>query len=285
MGSAFVISANLSSMGEHHPDRSYGDPLYPSFGARYACMDSEPIKDLIEEKMRDVKRTYDDTADYLRTVSLYIAKYLGIYGVSGVVTGAFVTAAGLSPGLAFGTLAIGAGFGFYHTVMMSMDNNRTDYHASMMHVGLGMSLGPVLAMMPPHIIVSSVVVTGIAMTVPVMGSYLVPRESLKSACPYLGMGLLACIGMGIGGFFIPGLHQIEIYGGIALFTLLTGYDLQMAIDDFENGKIAPEFHAAKLSLDAINLFIRIMEAMAQAEANKKGGLQRRMMGEDSFFFI
>jgi len=128
-----------------------------------------------------------------------------------------------------------------------------------------------------------IVPVSIALTVSVMGgaslfAYMRPAGSLEHWQGPLMGGLMGIIGMGlvgIGAQMIMGpnsishlLFTIEPYVGIALFTGLTAFDTQRAILEYRKGRADPLENALSLYLNAINLFIRIMELMGRFYKNK-----------------
>ncbi len=91
----------------------------------------------------------------------------------------------------------------------------------------------------------------------------------------LGVGLASLIGaqlIGLGSSLIFGpnsfsllLHNVDIYGGIALFTLMSIYDAHLARQMYLEGKPDHLACATSVYLDVMNLSIRIMEALAKAK--------------------
>lgn len=88
-----------------------------------------------------------------------------------------------------------------------------------------------------------------------------------------GLGGLVCTGLTavVGNYFFPGnmffetLHNIDIYGGIILFTGMTAYETHVAVKMYQNGKPDHLICALNVYLDFINLLIRIAEALAKAK--------------------
>ena len=58
-------------------------------------------------------------------------------------------------------------------------------------------------------------------------------------------------------------HNVDIYGGIGLFTLMSIYDSYMAKQMYLKGEADHLGCATTVYLDFINLLIRIMEALAK----------------------
>lgn len=91
----------------------------------------------------------------------------------------------------------------------------------------------------------------------------------------LFVGLTSLIGIqfiGLGSSLVFGqntfsmmLHNVDIYGGICLFTLMSSYDAHMAREMYLKGEPDHLGCATSVYLDFMNLLLRIMEAMAKAK--------------------
>ena len=82
-----------------------------------------------------------------------------------------------------------------------------------------------------------------------------PGATLRWGVP-LGGGLLVLMAAGIGSMFVPItsawyplLHNIYMYGGLALFTAYVAYDTQKMIDEYELGEDDHLKHAVDLFID------------------------------------
>ena len=82
-----------------------------------------------------------------------------------------------------------------------------------------------------------------------------PGATLRWGVP-LGGGLLVLMAAGIGSMFVPItsawyplLHNIYMYGGLALFTAYVAYDTQKMIDEYELGQDDHLKHAVDLFID------------------------------------
>jgi len=80
-----------------------------------------------------------------------------------------------------------------------------------------------------------------------------------------GLSLMAC---GIAGMFVPVtsawyplLHNVYLYGGLALFTLYIAYDTQNMIDEYEMGVDDHIKHATDLFIDFKVVFTRVMQVL------------------------
>lgn len=144
--------------------------------------------------------------------------------------------------------------------------------------GMGMALAPTVSIMneiDPMIFPAA---TGLSLAVMAGASvvaYRCKKNSLLVYGPALGGGLMSLLAiqiMGIGSYLIIGpnimfdmIHNIDIYGGIALFTGMTAYDTHKAIEMY--GEKNPDHIgcATNFYLDFMNLLVRIMEAFAKSK--------------------
>ena len=84
---------------------------------------------------------------------------------------------------------------------------------------------------------------------------------------FIGVGISAII---VGPFLgwnhaFELLHNVDIYGGIILFTGMTAYDTQMGIAQYKKGDADHLSLATNLYLDFVNLFVRIMQAYEKSK--------------------
>lgn len=143
--------------------------------------------------------------------------------------------------------------------------------------GMGAVMAPLVAMIDPEIVITSV-----GLSTAVFGGCAFAAVKLKNAnlmswqAP-LGIGLLGLIGLqltGLGAAVILGpniytamVHNVDIYGGLALFTAMSIYDVHAARKMYEAREADHLGCAANLYLDFINILIRVMEIMAKAKKN------------------
>jgi FtsH-binding integral membrane protein len=121
----------------------------------------------------------------------------------------------------------------------------------------------------PHTLVA----TGALMAGPITAAQMMSKSKSKSKnslLPYgsaLYTGLWGMIGVGIMSIISPALgfhqvglllHNIDLYGGVMLFTVYNAYDTHVIINAFENGKKDHIGHAVNYSLNAINIYYSII---------------------------
>lgn len=133
----------------------------------------------------------------------------------------------------------------------------------------------------PFIMPAAVGLTTIVMGVASRYAFLQPPGSMERwEGPLIG-GLVGLLGMGIVGIgshiaFGPNvlsqmLFTLEPYVGIAVFTGLTSFETQRALDEYYSGRNSDHLESAlQLYLNFLNLFIRIAEIMARIGGSSGG---------------
>lgn len=218
---------------------------------------------------------------YCKEVYTNVAKFLGVTAASGavgygVVSSMFPYLGGSGLTVAVGAWLFCAGGSFYQVYQLTKDNKTEEerlQHAYKMHTFMGLVITPSLLIF--HDFIPLALVGTAALTAgPIMLALNTPSKSLL---PY-GSALYSCLGglVGIGltsliapllGFESLGLfaHNIDLYGGVLLFTLYNAYDTHKMLDDYEKGDRDVLFHATNYSLSAINIFIRLLEILSKAQ--------------------
>lgn len=137
-------------------------------------------------------------------------------------------------------------------------------------VSTGVMLAPVLFMMNeinPTIIPASACLTTLTMAGMIHYAINTPR-SLISYGPAIHIGLWGLIGNGILGMFLFPCQLsflVDTFFGTALFMGITAYDTQCAIKAYQEKQPDHIYYAGNFYLNFINLFVRIMDALAKAK--------------------
>jgi FtsH-binding integral membrane protein len=87
----------------------------------------------------------------------------------------------------------------------------------------------------------------------------------------LHIALWALIGNGVISliFGVPEpMFWIDCIGGTALFTAITVYDTQKAIEGYKNGRPDHISHAAAFYLDFMNLFLRVLNVLVKMKGQQ-----------------
>lgn len=140
--------------------------------------------------------------------------------------------------------------------------------------GMGLAFAPMLGMtqaIDPSILPSALVISGSILGGCAYASTRIQDETIMAWKAPLGVGLLTLLGTQVVGLasmmlFGPGpfsslLHNVDIYGGVALFTAMSIYDSHIARKSYQEGNADHLGCATSLYLDFINLFVRIMEIL------------------------
>ncbi len=149
-----------------------------------------------------------------------------------------------------------------------------------MTTGMGVSISPMVEMC--NTIDPTIFPMATGLSLAVMGgaslyAYKMPSDKLLAwRAPLMG-GLAGLVGVGITsiiagltmGFdstFATLLHNVDTYGGIALFTGLTAYDTQEAIKMYKDDNPDHLSCATDLYLNFVNFLVRFMEIIAKAKS-------------------
>lgn len=119
-------------------------------------------------------------------------------------------------------------------------------------------LAPLLAIYQPASIVAVAAGTLAAMGGAVGFAAVRPVGSMEHWQPVLCGGLVGLLGLGLAAIFVPGLHVLESFGGIALFTALTAHDTQHAVVLYRDQKPDHLESAMDLLLNFVNMFMRLL---------------------------
>ena len=261
---------------------------------RYITMENTRTKSSIEEEEKN-KNTINHAIDrdtklqeYCQKVYGKTSKYLGITALTGagtIGTGAALSAMCASPeilGPMF-LMTIGGGFvtSLYSAFKLGsikpeygrdkqtnkeamLNAEEREKYANLIHVGMGITIAPSLLVFH-QAIPYALAGTGVLVAGPIMASMYLPKGQLLKYGPAVYSSLLGLVGISIGGIFFPVLHDISVYGGLGLFTLYSAYDTHKMIDDYEKNNKDDIGHATNYSLNAINIFVRLLEIIANSQ--------------------
>lgn len=223
---------------------------------------------------------------YSRKVGMTTGKFLGLTAI----TGGSTIGAGfalMSAGVPMDTLMtmgavgwIGSAIGsFYHAYQLDKDGKTEEQrlrHAYWMQGLMGVTISPSLLMFHqfiPHALIT----TGALVAGPITAARMMPDGAMLKWGPALYTGLWGLLGVGVTSIFAPmlgfhglgmALHNIDLYGGVALFTIYNAYDTHVMIENFKRGNRDYVGHAAHYSLNAVNIFIRLLEIFAKTQQRK-----------------
>ena len=134
------------------------------------------------------------------------------------------------------------------------------------HIGMGITMAPILwlSSVDPVVLGTALVGTGVLMVGPIAAALYMPKGKLLKYGPAMYSGLFGLCAISIGGIFFPFLHHISVYGGLGFITALNAYDTHIMIKSYEEGSRDDLSHATDFSLNAINIFIRLLEIAMRA---------------------
>lgn len=138
------------------------------------------------------------------------------------------------------------------------NEDQREFYARVMHGCMGITLAPSLVVFSDAIPMASVV-TAALVAGPITASLKMQKGVLLPWGPALYTGLWGLIGIGIGGIWFPMIHDINLIGGVGLFTAYSAYDTHVMIEEFEKGNYDHIRHSANYSLNAFNIFGRMLE--------------------------
>lgn len=136
----------------------------------------------------------------------------------------------------------------------------------------GITIAPIVGLLLPLAAPAAIITSGL-MAGPIAAAYLNPMKDTTAVGSFLFTGLCGMIGFGITGLIFPSFgalwFQPEPYIGILLFSGYNWYDTQVMMESYENKQLDPTAHSVNYTLNFINIFIRVMEIMARAQAQRK----------------
>jgi len=135
---------------------------------------------------------------------------------------------------------------------------------------MGAGIAPIVAASAPGVVFSALLgTTAIFGGFSLMALKAKRRAMLALGGPLLG-GLFVILACSLGSIFLPmlgvtspaflaALYNINIYGGLALFSIFVGYDTQNMIEQYKNGNDDHVGPALSMFMNLINIFIRLLE--------------------------
>lgn len=207
--------------------------------------------------------------EHMRKVYGTLATGIGIAAGASIITMAtpLVGVPPIVPGLAALVPLMGLMYTNKHTHSQTM---RAGLFAAFTGLS-GMSMAPLLKialMVNPMVVPQALIITtGLFGTMTALSLFAKPGAALRMGVP-LGGGLLVLMAAGVASMFVPVtsawyplLHNVYLYGGLALFTLYIAYDTQKMIDEYEMGEDDHLKHAVDLFIDFKAVFMRVLSLL------------------------
>ena len=147
----------------------------------------------------------------------------------------------LIPGLAAIVPLMGIMYTSKHTHSAALRSGLFAAFTGLSGVAMAPMLKFALAVSPALVPQALLITTGLFGTMTALSLMAKPGATLRWGVP-LGGGLIVLMVTGIGSMFVPVtsawyplLHNVMLYGGLALFTAYVAYDTQKMIDEYEMG--------------------------------------------------
>lgn len=144
--------------------------------------------------------------------------------------------------------------------------------AGILCASIGLTVSPLIASVGAAIAVKSAIMSATIMTGAATaavyskpGSLIPYRTAIYSALfGLIGVGVMS-IGASLLGYTnaYEILYSVDVYGGIALFSVLTAMDIQLAIKTYRDGNPDHMQDAANGMLNFTNIFVRVMQAIGE----------------------
>jgi len=202
-------------------------------------------------------------------VRAHLSKVYGTMmgGMAFAAIGAFLGAS--APALAFpaSLAALGGIIGLYF-VDPAKTTTRQNIFLGISGL-LGMGIAPLVAASAPGVVFAAALGTsGIFAGFTIAALKAKRKAMLMLGGPLIG-GLFFIVGCSLAGILLPmmgvtspavlgALYNINLYGGLALFSLFIAYDTQKMIEDFKDGQTDHVAPALGMFLNLLNIFIRLL---------------------------
>lgn len=140
---------------------------------------------------------------------------------------------------------------------------------------MGLVVAPIIAMTGPLIAMEA---AGISLAIMIGSSVYAMKAKPGSLLPYksvaygaltglVGIGIMSILSslfLGYGSLFHL-LNDINVYGGLILFTILNAIDTHNAINMYENKQ--PDYLSCSIEmmLNALNIFVRVAEILSKIQ--------------------
>ena len=192
----------------------------------------------------------------------------GILGTGFLMAAMRNSAFVMNYGLGMSLASIGLIFGMMFTDYQTNPTLKSMLYASFVGCTAA-TLTPMIHAYGSAVLFDAALCTGATMGGLGMVAWNAPSEQFLKMGGALSLGLGALLGVGLLQMFYPysaALYNINMYGGIALFSMFVLYDTQKIMMKAKQQKhFDPVQNAMSIYLDAINLFVRFAAIMGQGK--------------------
>jgi FtsH-binding integral membrane protein len=175
---------------------------------------------------------------------------------------------GLLSGIWFGA-NLGCIYHAYSIGQRGKSEKERESHAYWMHALMGVAITPAIVMY--RSVVPQAVVTTVALVAgSITTALFLPKGSLLSWGSALYSGLWGLVGVGAVSVLFPVLgwthaagasQAVQLFGGVALFSVYNAFDTHAVIQDYQSGLSDAIGHATNYSLNAINIFVKLLDIL------------------------
>lgn len=210
----------------------------------------------------------------------YAAGGLGIAASTAAIAGQ--TALLAFPAATAITGCVGGIAGFLYSRTQAPNSTAQEISWALGCAGVGLML-TTLSALPAGLLVNAAIVTGALLGGLSLAAHLLPRDTVNAwAGPLLaaltGLCVLALAQMLLPASFTLAsvvADRVQLYGGLAVFAGLFVVDSQALWEAADtDGPFSPSVESINIMMTAVNLFVRILQIMAEAQLNE----QRRANG-------
>eukprot|EP00730_Choanoeca_flexa_P013265 TRINITY_DN5137_c0_g1_i1.p1 TRINITY_DN5137_c0_g1~~TRINITY_DN5137_c0_g1_i1.p1 ORF type:complete len:336 (+),score=65.93 TRINITY_DN5137_c0_g1_i1:37-1008(+) len=140
---------------------------------------------------------------------------------------------------------------------------------------VGFTLCPLMVLGGPLMLRAAAVTGGIVGSLAFVAANSPSDQFLWMGGP-LAMGLGAIVISSLGASFLPNvavasaMHKVSLYGGLAVFSGFVLYDTSRIVEKAKrSAKYDPVAESMSIFMDAVNLFVRIVQIMAMNNSNRR----------------
>jgi FtsH-binding integral membrane protein len=146
-------------------------------------------------------------------------------------------------------------------------------------VGMGLTLAP-LSFLPAGLLVHAAIATGAMLAALSVAAYVLPPDTVGSWAGPLSAMLTGIVILGFAQMVLPArfafaARQIDIYGGFVVFSAMLVASTQQFWRAAEAEDYSPTTQSAQLMLTILNLFVRMLEVLAESSMDERGRSRQR----------
>ena len=229
---------------------------------------------------------------YLKNVSAYTGKFLATTTGASIAVISSVSVLphlgirsrhlpGLLSGMWFGA-NLGCVYHAWNVGQAGKSEDERENHAYWMHALMGVAISPAIVMyrsvVPQALVATTALVAGSITT-----ALFLPKGRLLSWGSALYTSLWGLVGVGTISVLFPILgwniaseaaQAVQLFGGVALFTVYNAFDTHAVIRDYQSGLSDAIGHATNYSLNAINIFVKLLDILYPNDEEEDMSFQR-----------